>query len=96
MIIHDNNDTTNDDNKCTNDTTIAKCRDSKVVWGWAGVRRSRVQSQPKSTIRVRRQTLQILWGSAFASQATAELEWKTRLETNKRKCNVMICHILII
>ena len=39
------------------------------VWSWAGVRRSRVQFQPPSTIRIRRQTLQSLWGSAFASGA---------------------------
>ena len=35
----------------------------------SGVRRSRVEFQPPSTIRVRRQTLQSLWGSAFASGA---------------------------
>ena len=46
-----------------------KCRYNIVVWSWAGVRRSRVQFQPPLTIRVRRQTLQSLWGSAFASGA---------------------------
>ena len=40
-----------------------------MVWSWAGVRRSWVQFQPSSTIRVRRQTLQSLRGSAFASGA---------------------------
>ena len=48
---------------------ICKCRYSIVVWSWAWVRRSRVQFQPPSTIRVRRQTLQSLWESAFASGA---------------------------
>ena len=47
------------------------------------MRVTRVQFQPLSTIQVRRQTLQSLWGSAFASGATTgqpiqELEWKTR------------------
>ena len=46
-----------------------KCRFTIVVWSWAGVRRSWVQFQPPSTIRVRRQTLQSLWGRAFASGA---------------------------
>ena len=61
---------------------IYKCRYSIVVRSWAGVRRSRVQFQPSSTIRVRRQTLQRLWGSALASGANTgqpgqELEGKT-------------------
>ena len=45
-----------------------KCRYSIVVRSWAGVRRSSVQFQPLSTIRVRRQTLQSLWGSTFAPE----------------------------
>ena len=55
----------------------------------------RVQFQPLSTIRVRRQTLQSLWGSAFASGANTgqpgeELEGQTR-RVSKRK----IIHIIL-
>ena len=48
---------------------VYKCRYSIVVWSWAGVRRSRVQFQPPSTIRVGCQTLQSVWVTAFASGA---------------------------
>ena len=60
-----------------------KCRYGVVVRSWDGVEKSRIQFQPTSTTRVRRQTLQNLCGSAFASGANTgqpgqELEGETR------------------
>ena len=58
-----------------------------------------------STIRVRRQTLQSLWGSAFASGATTgqpvqELEWKTRRvkkrETHNNSNSILTLLLLIL
>ena len=71
---------------------------SIVVRSWAGVRQSRVQFQPLSTIRIRRQTLQSLWGSAFASGANTgqpgqELEGKTRRD--KKEKIIMYTHVYI-
>ena len=72
---------------------VCKCRYSIVVWSWAGVRRSRVQFRPPSTIRVKRQTLQSLCGSAFASGAKhrATGSRTRRLAGTSRSKNNKIC-----
>ena len=75
-----------------------KCRYSIVVRSWAGVRRSRFQFQPSSSIRVRSQTLQSLWGSAFASGANTgqlgqELVWKSRRVNQKTKQRIICVHM---
>ena len=65
-----------------------------IVWWlgcWAGIWRSWVQSRPMSTIRVTRQTLQSLWGSAFASGATTTWTWKTRRVKHEENMYVYIC-----
>ena len=74
---------------------VCKCRYSLVVRSWAGVRRSQVQFQPLSTIRVRRQTLQSLWGSAFASRANTGQPGQA-LEGKTRRVKTSIVMILMV
>ena len=64
------------------------------------MRRSRFRFQPISTNRVTRQTLQSLWGSAFASGANTgqpgkELVGKTRRVQTKRTTNFTSVYIYI-